>query len=243
MVPAPVCLCPLQKGWHGPWQVFLRKAMWGHALGKDVSPLRKSRVGQEDAASGGSHGKGQECIRAAAVLVCGGCLHELQQVSGCCSVRREEGCGHSRITLPGLGRWHNQHSAARGEQRPMLALPVACPPPPSLGPAPLAPCKQTAGLCAVQTRWQATQTPSQHGRVCAGTHWPRGRIQPQEWAQVQAPPQQKSRFGGVWVGTHWSLGCWYLPRRVWAGGGTHPHQPHYLKVQPNLTRAHPLPHS
>lgn len=26
-------------------------------------------------------------------------------------------------------------------------------------------------------------------------------------------------------------------------GGTHPHQPHYPKLQPNLTCAHPLPHS
>lgn len=53
----------------------------------------------------------------------------------------------------------------RRRGRPVLALPAACPPPPTWGLAPLAPCKQTAGLCAVQTRRRATQTPGQHGRV------------------------------------------------------------------------------
>lgn len=144
------------RGGTALWQLFPGNGMWGHALGKDVSLLRKSKVGQEGAASGGAHGKSQERNRAAAIPVCTGHLHGLRWVSGCCSMCGEEGWGHSRITLPGTGRWHGQHGAASGEQRPVLALPVVCLPPPSPGLAPLAPCKQTDGLCAMQTRRQAT---------------------------------------------------------------------------------------
>ena len=154
-----------RRGGTAPWQLFPGKAMWGHALGKDVSLWRKSRVWQEGAAGGRAHGKGQERVRAAAMPACGGHLRGLRWDSGCCSMCREEGCGHSCITLPGTGRWHGQHGAAGGEQCPVLALPAACLLPPSPGLAPLAPCKQTAGLCAVQTRRQATQTPSQQGRL------------------------------------------------------------------------------
>lgn len=39
-------LCPWQEGWHGPWQLLLGKRIWGLALGKDVAPLSKSRVGK-----------------------------------------------------------------------------------------------------------------------------------------------------------------------------------------------------
>lgn len=147
------------------WQLFPRKRMWGHVLGKDVSLLRKSRVGQEGAAGGGTHGKDQECIGAAATLACGGQPRGLRWASGCCRACGKEGCGHSLITLPGTGRCSGQQGAASGEQCPVPALPAACLLSLSPGLAPLALCKQTARLCAVQTQRQATQTHSQHGWV------------------------------------------------------------------------------
>lgn len=216
--------------------------MWGHALGKDVSPLRKSRVGQEDAASGGSHGKGQERIRAAAILVRGGCLHELQQVSGCCSVRREEGCGHSRITLPGSGRWHNQHSAASGEQRPVLALRVTCPPPPSLVSSLGSMQTNSRVVCSANTVAGNTNTQPARAGLC--------------WNPL-APGQDSAPGVGMGPGTtaaevtfrrsvggHAPVPGLLVPASQRMGwGGTHPHQPHYPKLQPNLTCAHPLPHS
>jgi len=90
-----------------------------------VSLLRKSRVGQEGAAGVGLTAKGQECVRAAAILVGRGHPHGLWKASGCCSMCGEEGCGHSHITLLDTGRWLSQHGAASGEQRPVLALPAA----------------------------------------------------------------------------------------------------------------------
>lgn len=111
---------------------------------------------------------------------------------------------HSHITVPGTGARHGQDGAAGGEQRPVLALPVACPPPPSPGLAPSAPCKQRAKLCAMQTRRQATQTPGQHRRVVLELTGPR----------------QDLASGAAWRGTRCHHGQSHISgERGWAGAG------------------------
>lgn len=122
---------------------------------------------------------------------CSGGFCELQPVSG----ERME--GEDAGTAPCRDRDRDMAGPAqRCQQRAatVLAVPMPCPPPPPprLGPA----NKQTAGLCALQTRRRDRKQPRlRHGPAALEPAGP-GRIQPQEQLEhSQATPRQSHVLG------------------------------------------------
>lgn len=155
--------------------------------------------GARGGCSSGARREGQECVIPATPVAIPAC--------GCCSMCGEEGCGHSRITPLGTPGRHSQHSAAVGEQRSVLALPVAghgrC------HRARLAPLHANSQLGCVQCKHGAGNTNSRLAQAgCAGARWPWARFSPSSSLAGSKCHHCQSHFQRAWVGTGWTWGKW-----------------------------------